>query len=190
MNPNKTKNFGNFTLGEYVYSNKLIIKFINSNVKKIKIEQIPIKDLMPNLYNKEWEDLNNNFDEFISPHDVLINKSKYSKHWEKIINAELDYPIVITNNYTILDGTHRFTKALLSGKKDINVYIFNSFLLDKFIICSDSNPDKKKIIDEFEKKSDEELDKIYQERFGLFIYSEQIIYFLVFIFMIVLYKIF
>lgn len=43
--------------------------------------------------------------------------------FNKVISADLKYPIILSHCGGVLDGKHRLTKALLSGKKTIKVKI-------------------------------------------------------------------
>lgn len=55
--------------------------------------------------------------EQISPNDVLKNK-KYKNHYDRIMNADLDYPILVSkNNDRNFDGLHRYAKAIYLKKK-------------------------------------------------------------------------
>ncbi len=49
----------------------------------------------------EWDGL--------SATQALINGR--GEHYERIMNADLDYPIFVNNDYVILDGRHRFAKS-------------------------------------------------------------------------------
>ncbi len=41
------------------------------------------------------------------------------KHHEKILKADLNYPIIISEDGTIMDGIHRICRAYLEGRKTI-----------------------------------------------------------------------
>lgn len=41
------------------------------------------------------------------------------KHFKKIETANFDYPIILSQNGTVLDGVHRICRAYLDGRKTI-----------------------------------------------------------------------
>jgi hypothetical protein len=46
------------------------------------------------------------------------------EHYERIMNADMNYPICINDNYVILDGCHRFAKSKYKLKETlISAYI-------------------------------------------------------------------
>jgi len=75
---------------------------------------------------------------FYSPLDVINNPKKYRDEYNKINEANLNYPIII-DKYNIIDGVHRLTKAYLLGEKNIKAYSFNKKLLKKFLINNSGN---------------------------------------------------
>ncbi|REE68746.1 hypothetical protein A8990_13611 [Paenibacillus taihuensis] len=45
-------------------------------------------------------------------------------HCQRIINANMDYPILLCSDGQLIDGGHRIAKALIDGKSEINaIYI-------------------------------------------------------------------
>jgi hypothetical protein len=95
--------------------------------------KLPIEVFIPQLDEKVWGDW--------SPLDVVNNMhlKKYKEDAEKIKKADLRYPVIVTGKHKIVDGYHRVAKAYLEGKKHIDVYVFNSDLMNKFIIDRDMN---------------------------------------------------
>ena len=69
--------------------------------------------------------------------DELIEK--YKNDYDRIINAELKYPIIMDTKGNIFDGVHRYFKAKILNKKYIKVYKFSDGLLNKFIIDKNKN---------------------------------------------------
>lgn len=82
--------------------------------------EIPIEKLSWHLDIPFWSTFNNFYD--LSPKE-LINKPELSNfHYQKIIKADMKYPIDYTfykNRNKIIDGLHRLTKAYLDGLPSI-----------------------------------------------------------------------
>jgi hypothetical protein len=80
-----------------------------------------------------------------SPNDVLASPEKYQRDYNRIINADLSYPIIISKNsndkYIIIDGVHRLSLCLLNHNDFINAYMFDDTLLEKFMINNEGNWD-------------------------------------------------
>ena len=69
-------------------------------------------------WNNTWYNL--------TPNQVIENKDKYKEQYERILNANIDYPIDIMENkgrYVILDGLHRLAKYKILGYTKIKVRI-------------------------------------------------------------------
>ncbi|MDD2518639.1 MAG: ParB/RepB/Spo0J family partition protein [Bacilli bacterium] len=69
-------------------------------------------------YDNKWYNL--------KPIDVIKDNSKYKDEYNRIMKANLDYPIDIMKNkdkYVILDGLHRLVKAKILGYSKVNVRI-------------------------------------------------------------------
>jgi hypothetical protein len=77
----------------------------------------------------------------ISPNMVLNNPKKYKNEYKRIQNADLTYPIIISN-HNIVDGVHRLTKAHIENKKQINAYVFDKALFKKFLVDKNNTYDK------------------------------------------------
>ena len=120
-----------------IYSVDMMFAYIN--IYKPKYKKLNIKLLLDNLKYKGWG--NPKTKEFYSPLDVLDNKVKYEKEYNRILNANLKYPIIVHNNI-IIDGIHRLTKAWLMGKKTIKVYNFDKNIMKKFLIDNKGNWEK------------------------------------------------
>jgi len=117
-----------------IFSVDMMISYVNVfGHPKVKL---PTSDFVPQLEEKVWGDW--------SPLDVIYNMNfkKYKEDADKIKKADLDYPVIVTGKHKIVDGFHRVSKAYVEGKKNIDVYIFSSDLMNKFIIDRDMNFDK------------------------------------------------
>ena len=49
----------------------------------------------------------------------------FAAHMQKVLDADLDYPIILGPNGVIVDGRHRLTKALLNGERYIKAVRFD-----------------------------------------------------------------
>ena len=89
----------------------------------IPIEEIAISEIeynldIPYLEQEGTEDWN------LTPRMLIKNFDKESLHAKKVNEVDLNYPIDIyfhKNKWIILDGVHRFTKAIYLGLKTIKV---------------------------------------------------------------------
>ncbi|MBD3270118.1 hypothetical protein GF376_01180 [Candidatus Peregrinibacteria bacterium] len=89
----------------------------------IPTETINLSDLdnnlsIPYLEQEGTDDWN------LSPQMLLDNFEKEISHAEKVLLTDLSYPIEIyfhQNQWIILDGVHRFTKAHLKKAKTIKI---------------------------------------------------------------------
>lgn len=115
----------------YIYSVDMM--FVYLNIVKPKAVTIKIdKILLHQLEHKGWGDPEKNI--HYSPHDVLKKPKKYVDDYNKILDADLKYPIIMYNG-NIVDGIHRLTKSYLQEKKTIKTYQFDSSLMKKFVIA-------------------------------------------------------
>jgi disulfide oxidoreductase YuzD len=73
--------------------------------------EIKIGELKFEMKGKIWKDDDGNK---CSPYDVITNTGteKYQSHLRRILQAKLSYPILVTNDLTIIDGYHRVAKAV------------------------------------------------------------------------------
>lgn len=62
----------------------------------------------------------------------------FSEHVRDVINADLNSPIFITENFEIIDGAHRTCKAYLLGKK-IDAIILTQEEINKALLPKDSD---------------------------------------------------
>jgi hypothetical protein len=112
-----------------IYSIDMMLAYIN--IYGHPVVRLNVDEFIPQLKQSVWGDW--------SPMDVInnINKTKYESNTKRIQEADLRYPVIITKKHVIVDGYHRIAKAYLNNKKYIDVYIFNSELMNKFIISKD-----------------------------------------------------
>jgi hypothetical protein len=89
----------------------------------IESVEIPVADLVYLLHVKCWDDT---WSDEVSPMDVLRRpKSSFvAEHYERILRAELEHPILIgikqtTKQYQMYDGAHRLAKAWKDKRRSI-----------------------------------------------------------------------
>ena len=76
--------------------------------KDNKVDETSVKSLEKRLKDLCWGKKGSKY----SAHDVLADKKKYKEDYKRILEADLEYPIMIHNGY-IVDGVHRLAKAYL-----------------------------------------------------------------------------
>jgi hypothetical protein len=62
-----------------------------------------------------------------------MNASKDSEEYQRILAADLSYPIIITGS-RIIDGVHRVSRAFLEGRSNIQTYMIDKEILDLYRI--------------------------------------------------------
>lgn len=122
----------------YVYSVNKMVK----NSKRIPTKWVDIRPYAAaNLDLDMWErDDDTHVDElvdsnhqFVTPNQVLNDPSISIEHYNRILQANLKYPILVDVHYDVLDGLHRLAKAYKQGKKKIKVKILTRDVLEKSI---------------------------------------------------------
>lgn len=99
--------------------------------KHLKTQKIPLSQLSHVRAENVWEMGRKQY----SINDVLKNPKKYAEDIERIKNANMDYPILMNSDRTILDGYHRLAKAMQNKKKSINAIIYEPKTFAKFKIA-------------------------------------------------------
>ena len=46
-----------------------------------------------------------------------FSMAQFQEHTERVISADLEYPIIVDPNGRLMDGVHRLMKAVIEGKK-------------------------------------------------------------------------
>jgi len=102
--------------------------FAYLNTAKHPIKKIAIEELLPQLEKEVWGDR--------TPKMVLdkIDAKKYQTNAERIRDANMSYPIILTGQHTIVDGYHRVAKAYMEGKREIRAHVFDAALMRKFVL--------------------------------------------------------
>ena len=96
--------------------------------QKLWVLDIPIEDMDVSLL--EWQlDLpfwaHNGKKYNLHPRQVLENIDSYPDHKNRVLNADIKYPIDVMENQNgkleILDGVHRLVRLMLEGNKKVKV---------------------------------------------------------------------
>lgn len=98
----------------------------------LSVEEIDLKSLsnnldIPYLEREGTDDWN------LTPRELVKNFGKEVTHARKVNRAKLSFPIDICyfkGQWIILDGVHRYTKALMAGEATIKVRRVPAVLLD------------------------------------------------------------
>jgi len=92
--------------------------------------ELDVQLLTPILKDKCWYNSEKRICH--SPTDVLASPESYQNDYRRIIEADMSYPIIVTNKYEVVDGVHRLTKAHLEGVSTIKAYVFDEELMERF----------------------------------------------------------
>lgn len=115
---------------KYIYSVDMMFTYVNNY--KMLIKKVKAIDLFNQLKYDCWGDPLKSIK--FSPISVIENPKKYPDDSNKILKANLKYPIIMSFDFNIVDGMHRLAKVYLQKKKYINAYLFDKNLMKKFII--------------------------------------------------------
>jgi len=91
---------------------------------EVPITEIALEELLWHFNEPFWNVVGT--DDFnLTPYEVIKNPDIHNIHYEKILKADLLYPVDVMledrGRLRILDGIHRVAKAYLEGKVKINV---------------------------------------------------------------------
>ena len=116
------------------YSVDMMIAYLNTH--KHPVIKLSLDTFVPQLNEIVWGDERKESGKGWSPMTVVekIGMKKYQENAERIKEADLSYPIIVTEKHVIIDGYHRLAKAYLEGKKDIKVNVIDDALLRKFLL--------------------------------------------------------
>lgn len=76
--------------------------------KELPVQEMPITGL--NIYN-------------LHPH--ITSMCEFVGHIQKVLSADLQYPIILDEDGYVMDGRHRIAKALLEGQETIKFVRFD-----------------------------------------------------------------
>ena len=148
------KKHGTYADNNFIYLVDLMFMYI----KTISSQKIEINKLLPQLKIKDWGN--------VSPLQVIKNKNVSPNDYNRIVNADLRYPIIITKKYKVIDGMHRLAKAYLKENKYIRAYVIDSNTMKKFIISKKKGNDwKPSDWNYYESLTKKDIEKMYKDRF-------------------------
>ena len=103
-----------------VYDVKKLIEIVPKEIYTIETFK-----LSTNLNKEIWTDNKNNK---IKPIDVLdnIDNVLYRQHKERIMNADMKYPIILNPKDKIADGIHRLCYAVINKIETMKYYKFDN----------------------------------------------------------------
>ena len=124
-----------------IYSVDLMIMYVNAfkpPTIRIKLNDDKVKGI---LEQKAWMGKLNSKRKF-SPLQVLRKPkyAPYAPHYKRIVEADLRCPIII-DEYGVIDGLHRLSKAYKLKRRFINAYYFDKKLISKFLLSSKGDID-------------------------------------------------
>jgi hypothetical protein len=88
----------------------------------VPVETMPLSELAWQLRLKLWRHEGVPF--AVSPSEVATDPVRYGKEYERMLTADLAYPIdlmLVRGRWTIMDGVHRLLKARLLGLDAVRV---------------------------------------------------------------------
>lgn len=111
----------------YYNNNTYSVPILLQNTKYLKIHKVQVETLFDQLKRPVWSYTKPGTQE-ITPYDVIQNPKLSPNHYNRIINADIKYPILIHNG-TIIDGMHRLSRAYILKAPHLLVrYITNKQL--------------------------------------------------------------
>lgn len=119
-------NFKTYSDEKYIYSVDMMMAYVNTHT--LPVQKINIKENLWQIEQPVWGDY--------TPADVLERPTlkKYAENIQRIRESDLSYPIFMTSKHQIIDGYHRFLKAIQNGDTTIKAYLFEPALMRKFIV--------------------------------------------------------
>lgn len=119
-------NFKTYSDEKNIYSVDMMMAYVNTHT--LPVQKINIKENIWQIEQPVWGEY--------SPANVLKQPTlkKYADNIRRIDESDLSYPIFMTSKHQIIDGYHRFLKAVQKGDITIKAYLFEPVLMRKFII--------------------------------------------------------
>lgn len=101
---------------KYPYKRKWDLEFIWDISSSLEVEEVSVEWLWETRYKLAWcwqhenEEINNDF---------------FLHHMQRVMEADLHYPVILSEENLIFDGVHRLMKAKFLGIKTIRCVKFN-----------------------------------------------------------------
>ena len=123
--------FKTYSDEKHIYSVDMMMAYVNTH--KVPVEKLNLQENLWQLKQNVWGNY--------SPEDVLQHpdKKKYAENIQRMKEADISYPIFVTSKHQIIDGYHRFLKAVEMKESSIKAYVFEPTLMRKFIINKELN---------------------------------------------------
>ena len=101
---------------KHPYKRQWDLKDIWEASKNLKVEQIKVSTLWDSRYKKAW---------CWQHEDEEINNLFFLHHMKRVLNSDLNYPIILSEENLIFDGVHRLMKAKHLGLEYIDCVRFS-----------------------------------------------------------------
>ena len=99
----------------YSYSRQWNLSELWRLSEDFPIKAVPVSDLWDEMYSKVWCWQNE---------DEVINNQFFLHHMKRVLDADLNYPIILSEENYIFDGVHRLMKCKLYNIETINCVQF------------------------------------------------------------------
>lgn len=86
---------------------RYVIKNLISLASELPVQEMPLEHL--NIFDL---------------HPRIMNFRKWIGHIKSVLNADLEFPIILDDEGYVMDGRHRIAKAILEGKETIKFVRF------------------------------------------------------------------
>ena len=107
----------------YPYNRQWDLNHIWDISKELEIKFIDVAELWDERYEKAW---------CWQHEDEIIDNSFFLHHMQRVLNADLNYPIILSEEKLIFDGVHRLMKAKHLGHKKIQFVQFEKDPISNF----------------------------------------------------------
>ena len=107
----------------------------------VPVEEILLRELESNL-DIMYLDAEETDDWNLALRELIENPQKHPSHLAKIQSVQMEYPIAIYHfhgSWKILDGVHRYCRALLEGRKSIGVKKISDAMVFKILKTRNSS---------------------------------------------------
>ena len=127
----KKKDLGSLMANTYsdftgTYCVDSIFGWVNTNCSKWV--DLKVKEFLPYVQLDTWGESSDSITSNLQ-HFMEDDSTK-----ERVLRADLSYPIVVTNDNKIIDGIHRVFKAIYEGRETISSIFINQSVLNTFKI--------------------------------------------------------
>jgi len=129
----------------------------------IKDCNVPSKQYRLNIFKKiltkkMWGDPSTG--KWWGPKEVLTQPDKYKEDYKRILEADLRYPILITEKLEVIDGNHRITKSFLEHKGSIRARIIPKRFLKELIVFKTT----RNVFDKLGEMNVSDVKKLYSKK--------------------------